>query len=139
MQFSEEIKKQLENECVFSASRSSGPGGQNVNKVNTRVELRFSVENSSILSGAEKARILLKLNNRINSENELLVSSDSERTQLGNKEKTLEKFFMLLEKALTVQKRRIKTNPTRSSKLKRLENKKMSSLKKQLRKPPDVK
>jgi ribosome-associated protein len=138
MQLPDEIKRQLENECVFSASRSSGPGGQNVNKVNTRVELRFSVTNSNIFTEEEKTRIFLKLGNRINSDGELLITSDSERTQLGNKQMVIEKFFLMIEKALTIQRKRIKTRPTFSSKLKRLDGKKIASLKKQLRKPPDI-
>jgi len=138
MHLTDEIKKQLENEFTFSASRSSGPGGQNVNKVNTRVELRFTVNNSASLSEEEKARIFLKLANRINSEGELLLTSDSERTQLGNKQKTIERFFMLVEKALTIQPKRIKTKPTAASKLKRLYSKKINSLKKQYRKAPDT-
>ena len=138
MHLSDEIKKQLENEFTFSASRSSGPGGQNVNKVNSRVQLRFVVNNSAALSEEEKARIFLKLGNRINSEGELSVTSDSERTQSGNKQKTIERFFMLVEKALTIQPKRIKTKPTAASKLKRLYSKKINSLKKQYRKTPDM-
>ena len=138
MYLSEEIKRQLENECTFSHSRSSGPGGQNVNKVNTRVKLRFTVSNSAALSEEEKARIFLKLGNRINSEGELSLTSGSERTQLGNKQKTVERFFLLIEKTLTIQPKRIKTKPTVASKLKRLNRKKINSLKKQLRKPPDT-
>lgn len=138
MRLSDEIKKQLENECIFSASRSSGPGGQNVNKVNTRVQLRFEVSNSAALSEEEKAMIMLKLGNRINLNGELLLTSGSERTQLGNKQKTIERFFLLIEKTLTIQPKRIKTKPTAASKLKRLDRKKLNSLKKQLRKPPDT-
>ena len=137
MTFQEEIKKQLENECIFSASRSSGPGGQNVNKVNTRIELRFRVDESPTLTDAQKHRIHLKLKNRINAEGELV--SESERTQLRNRQKVLENFFIMVEKALTLQKKRIKTTPSASSKLKRLESKKILSQKKQLRKPPGVK
>jgi len=138
MKLTEEHKKQLETEIVFSATRSSGPGGQNVNKVNTRVELRFSVINSIIFSDEEKARISLKLKNRINSEGELLITSQIARTQLDNKEKALEKFFDLIEKALTIQKKRLKSRPTVASRLKRLESKKNLALKKQLRKPPET-
>jgi len=138
MRLSDEIKKQLENECIFSASRSSGPGGQNVNKVNTRVQLRFEVSNSAALSEEEKAMIMLKLGNRINLNGELLLTSGSERTQLGNKQKTIERFFLLIEKTLTIQPKRIKTKPTVASKLKRLDRKKINSLKKQLRKAPDT-
>jgi ribosome-associated protein len=138
MKLTEEQKKQLETEIVFSATRSSGPGGQNVNKVSTRIELRFSVLNSTIFYDYEKARISLKLKNRINSEGELIITSQTGRSQLDNKETALEKFFELVEKALTIQKKRLKTSPTITSKLKRLESKKIMALKKQLRKPPET-
>jgi ribosome-associated protein len=138
MKLTEEQKKQLETEIVFSATRSSGPGGQNVNKVSTRIELRFSVLNSTVFYDSEKARISLKLKNRINSEGELIITSQTGRSQLDNKEKALEKFFELVEKALTIQKKRLKTSPTITSKLKRLESKKIMALKKQLRKPPET-
>jgi ribosome-associated protein len=138
MKLTEDHKKQLETEIVFSATRSSGPGGQNVNKVNTRVELRFSVLNSTVFSEEEKARISLKLKNRINSEGELLLTSQIARTQLDNKEKVVEKFYELIEKALTIQKKRLKSTPTAASRLKRLESKKSQALKKQFRKPPET-
>ncbi len=137
MKLDDVLKKQLEQEIIYSATRSSGPGGQNVNKVNTQVELRFSVKNSGLFSGEEKDRIFLKLKNRINTEGELIITSQSGRTQLDNKEKAREKFFELLEKALTVRKKRIKSTPTLASRLKRLESKKNQAQKKLLRKPPD--
>lgn len=136
MNFSEEQKKQLESECRFSASRSSGPGGQNVNKVNTRVELRFSVSDSFALSGEQKHTVFTKLKNRINSEGELYLASETERSQLGNRNKALALFFELLEKALTPVKKRFKTKPTVSSRIKRLESKKQQSEKKSRRKLP---
>jgi len=137
MRITEELKKQLEPEIVLSATRSSGPGGQNVNKVNTRVELRFSVKNSSVFSEEQKERIFLKLKNRINLEGELILTSQTARTQLDNKEKVYEKFFDLIEKALTVQKKRLKSSPTLASRKRRLESKKIQALKKQFRKPPE--
>lgn len=137
MVFSEEIKKKLENECIFSASRSSGPGGQNVNKVNTRIELRFSITASEIFSEEEKDKIRAKLKNRINSGDELVLFSEAKRSQLGNKVLVTEKFFALVEKSLTIQKKRVRTSPSASSKAKRLESKKIDAKKKQLRKPPE--
>ncbi|RIJ50770.1 aminoacyl-tRNA hydrolase [Maribellus luteus] len=136
MQLLEEIKKQLEAECSFSASRSSGPGGQNVNKVNTRVELRFSVEHSQVFSDDEKNLLFKKLKNRINSEGELILASEVERSQLRNRAKVTALFYELVEKALTPPKKRIKTTPTNSSRLNRLESKKQMAEKKQRRKPP---
>jgi ribosome-associated protein len=138
MKFTEEQKKQLETEMVLSATRSSGPGGQNVNKVNTQVELRFSVKNSNLFSDNEKDRIFLKLKNKINSEGELILTSQTARTQLDNKENVIEKFYELIEKALTVQKKRLKSRPTAASRLKRLESKKSQALKKLFRKPPET-
>ncbi len=137
MVFSEEIKKKLENECIFSASRSSGPGGQNVNKVNTRIELRFSITTSEIFSEKEKDKIRAKLKNRINSSDELVLFSEAKRSQLGNKVLVTEKFFALIEKSLAIQKKRVKTSPSASSKAKRLESKKIEAKKKRLRKPPE--
>lgn len=134
--FTEVQKKQFENEFVFAATRSSGPGGQNVNKVSSRIELRFSIDKSEFLTETEKQRLHLKLKNRINSEGELLLVSQTERSQLGNKENTIASFFVLVEKALSIQKKRIKSKPTFASKLKRLDSKKINAKKKFLRKPP---
>lgn len=138
MKISEERRNQLINEIKFTASRSSGPGGQNVNKVNTRVELHFHLENSTILSSAEKRAIQFKLANRINTEGEFFMASSVERSQWRNKERVIERFFNLLEQALTPQKKRIKTKPTQASRLKRLEGKKQLAQKKQMRKRPDL-
>jgi len=138
MKITDTLKKQLESEIVLSATRSSGPGGQNVNKVNTQVELRYSVRNTNLFSDDEKEHISLKLKNKINLEGELILTSQTGRTQLDNKEKVFEKFYELIEKALTVQKKRLKSKPTLASRLKRLESKKNHALKKQFRKPPET-
>ena len=131
----EEIKNRIPvSEIRFVTSRSAGPGGQNVNKVNTKVELRFSIGDSSSLSDEEKERIRIKLKNRINSEDILLIISQSERTQLKNRKAAEEKFYDLLASALTVKPKRKKTKPTILSTEKRLTSKKKRGEKKRLRK-----
>lgn len=138
MHLSETQKEKLQNEISYSATKSGGPGGQNVNKVNTSVELRFSISQSTILDEAQKQIVSDKLKKRINTDGELVLVSRSSRSQLQNKTKVTEKFFELLEKALTPAKPRKKTKPTAASRKKRLENKKKQSEKKDLRKPPPV-
>jgi ribosome-associated protein len=121
-------------ELHFSASRSSGPGGQNVNKVNTKVELRFHIASSSLLSDEEKTLVLKKLAKKINLEGELIVVSQTERSQLKNKKKVIERFYSLLTRALTHRKTRKPTKPSRESKEERLETKRKLAEKKERRK-----
>ena len=127
------MSRNLISECSFNASRSSGPGGQNVNKVNTRIELRFPLASSIKLSATEKERITEKLSSRINREGELILTSSDQRNQLQNKEAVIQRFYELLEFALHVPKKRISTKPGRVAHLKRLENKRKLALKKELR------
>jgi ribosome-associated protein len=134
----EELKsRNLDNEFIFSTSRSSGPGGQNVNKVSTKVELRFKLLLTYSFSEKEKELIYSKLKNKINKESEIILVSQSERTQLMNKIVVTEKFYDLVSKALTIQKKRRSTVPTFSSKLKRLDNKRNRGIIKKLRKDTD--
>jgi len=125
-------------ELVFATSRSSGPGGQNVNKVNSKVELRFSVHESQLLSDREKLIIQNKLKNRINNDGELIITVQTDRSQLKNKEEAVEKFHELLSKALTPRKPRRATRPTKASIKKRLEIKKQNSERKVQRKNPSI-
>ncbi|MCX6280544.1 MAG: alternative ribosome rescue aminoacyl-tRNA hydrolase ArfB [Bacteroidetes bacterium] len=124
-------------ELVFSASRSSGPGGQNVNKVSTKMELRFHIMNSFLLSETEKILLMEKLGSRINKEGELVMVSQSERTQLKNKEAVIEKFYALISKALKPRKKRKPTRPTAAAREKRLESKRMNAQKKEQRLKPN--
>ena len=130
----EELKnRKLEEDFIFSASRSSGPGGQNVNKVSTKVELRFSVINTLKFNQNEKDLILRKLRNKINNDGELLLVSQDGRTQSENKNLVVEKFYDLIAKALTIPVKRIPTKPSHSSRLKRLDEKKIRSIVKRQR------
>lgn len=131
-------KDMLITEARLSASRSSGPGGQNVNKVSTKIELRFHVESSAVLTPEEKKMIATRMKNRINAAGEILVTASSERSQWKNRKLAEIKFIELVEKALTIPKRRQKTKPTTASKLKRIENKKKQAQKKEMRKPPFI-
>jgi len=126
--------RDLSPEFTFTASRSSGPGGQHVNKVSTKVELRFNVKESAFLTAEEKEIILSKLANKINSESELILVAQSDRSQLKNKENAIEKFYALLAKALTPVKKRKPTKPSLAAKEKRLEEKRIRSEKKERRK-----
>jgi ribosome-associated protein len=128
------MDRDFSSEFNFIASRSGGAGGQNVNKVNTKVMLCFDVNNSLLLTEDEKQRILEKLSNKINQEGILQISSQKERTQLANKDLCIKKFYQLIERALAVPKTRRRTRPSAASIEKRLVSKKKISEIKELRK-----
>lgn len=118
----------------FLSSRSSGPGGQNVNKVNSRIELRIKIDECDLFTDDEKIIILEKLANKLNNENELIIVRQTERSQLKNKEKAIEAFYLLIEKTLKPKKIRVKSKPSKAFIRKRLEDKKKNAEKKILRK-----
>jgi ribosome-associated protein len=120
----------LLNECRFEATRSSGKGGQNVNKVSTKVILQFNVLDSNVLDQEQKDVFLSELHTHISKLNIFRISSGRERTQLANRKLVIEKFFSLVEKAFEPEEERIATKPTKSSKLRRIESKKAQSGKK---------
>ena len=122
-----------ENELEFKISRSSGPGGQNVNKLNTKVAVNFDIENSGALSREQKEIILRKLGYRLTKDNKLIVVSQQFRTQRANRDYAVEKLEGLIENALRKVKTRRPTRPTRTAVEKRLKSKKMKSLLKRQR------
>ena len=123
-------------ELKFKAARSSGAGGQHVNKVSTKVILQFDLLNSFGLSEHEKEILQKKLINKLTKEGLLILSCAISRSQHKNKKLIIIHFLKLLKENLKINKARRLTNPTRSSIIKKIENKKRHSLKKDLRKKP---
>lgn len=120
-------------EFEFATSRSSGPGGQNVNKVNSKVELRFDILKSELLTAEQKEILQQKLASKITADGILCIISQRDRSQLANKEDVVSKFYELLRKALKPVKPRKKTKPSKSSVEKRLSSKRIKSEIKQSR------
>lgn len=123
-------------ELAFSTSRSGGPGGQNVNKVESKVTLKWDVANSSLIAAEEKQLLLERLRSRLSAAGILILSAQESRSQLENKERVLEKFDLLLASAFHRKKARKATKATASSKRKRLQSKKAHAEKKRWRQRP---
>ena len=127
-------KVNVEKEIILRSARSGGKGGQNVNKVETMVEGYFNVAESGLITADQKATIINKLQNRINSEGFLQVRSQVFRTQLQNKQEVIRKMNELLVASLKKPKKRVATKPSKASKQKRIEAKKKEGLIKEGRK-----
>ena len=121
-------------EIRFKASRSSGPGGQNVNKVSTRISLVFDIGKSKYLSKNQKEILFEKLSSRINLKDELSLHCEETPSQAKNKEIVTKRFVVLIREALKPIKKRISTKPSKASKERRITAKKQLGEKKSLRK-----
>jgi ribosome-associated protein len=133
MHLTDPQKEILQKETTVSAVRSSGPGGQNVNKVSTKIELRLKIAQSQAFAPEQMSVLLEKLANTLTQEGELIIVSQEYRSQLKNKDEAFGKLFRLFEKTLTPRKKRKPTQPTLASKQKRVESKKIVGEKKTLR------
>ena len=123
-----EILKKSEDALEYKFSRSSGAGGQSVNKSNSKVQLFFNINNSSFLD-SEKEKIIKKVNN-----SQIIIESQEERSQMQNRSSSIEKLIEIILEALLILKERKESKVSRSQKHKRLENKKKNSRKKESRK-----
>jgi ribosome-associated protein len=124
----------IKKEVNYKAVRSSGAGGQNVNKVSTKIIISFNIQNSIGLSISQKQVLQAKLSNKLATDGDILISCSDTRSQLKNKQIALNKLYIILEQGLKVKAKRIETKVPKAVIKKRLENKKINSLKKNLRK-----
>jgi ribosome-associated protein len=131
-------KEKIITELKFKAVRSSGAGGQNVNKVSSKVVLTYDLKASQALSEEEKELLFVKLKSKLTSENSLIIHCDEDRSQLKNKEIVIKRFLDLITKSLVVPKKRKPTKIPRSVIEKRLKNKSVMATVKQNRRKPEL-
>ncbi len=110
-------------ELQYDFSRSTGPGGQHVNKVETRVTIRFDIDASTVLDDPQRSLLKEKLRSRINKDGILRISCEESRSQAGNRELVRVRFAELVRQAITPQKKRVPTKATRASKQRRMDEK----------------
>lgn len=125
-------------ELKFKAIRSSGAGGQHVNKTSSKIELTFDLENSLSLSDSEKELLKIKLSSKLTKENTLVLFSEETRSQHRNKEIAIKRFLSLMKTNLIRPKKRRPTKPSKASIKRKAENKQRNSVKKALRKRPKL-
>jgi ribosome-associated protein len=131
-------KETVLNELNFKAVRSSGSGGQHVNKVSSKIELTFDLVNSLVFSEQQKHRLLIKLQNRLTKEGILILQCDDSRSQHKNKDIVIKRFLAIIAAALIIPKKRVRTKIPKSVIRKRLKNKRNLSEKKANRKKPGL-
>ncbi len=130
--------EKLIKELNFKATRSGGAGGQHVNKVSSKIELFFDVENSAQFSEEEKNLLLKNLATRLTKENVLILTCDESRSQHKNKELAIQRFLAIITQGLIIPKKRKPTKPSKASVKRKAEAKKKISVKKALRKKPKL-
>lgn len=131
-------EKQLVSELNYKAIRSSGAGGQHVNKVSSKIELTFNIEESQVLNEVQKERLKSKLKTRLTKGNVLILQCGESRSQHKNKKIAVQRFLQIIKEGLIIPKKRKPTRISRAVKIRRLKSKRFNSEKKTNRKKPKM-